>query len=145
MLNWFNRLQAAFTSNDNFSVSTKKSFLNQLSNYNLVKKDPELCSLLTVNCALLCYKTASSGKSTPTFQDNLTFPSSRVTFTSWSLVLGPIVCPETSVRKCHYSLRSSEERSSGPLRGGNFKSRSLWIMYLPIACQIPGQQVYTCT
>jgi hypothetical protein len=127
MLTGFNRPQRAFTSNVNFSVSTqKKSFLNQLSNYNLVTKDPGLCSLLTENCAVLYYNTASSGTSTPTFPDNLSFQFSRVTFNSSFLILGPIGCSETSVRKYHYSpCNNPEERSSGLLRGGNLRSQIL--------------------
>ena len=49
----------------------------------------------------------------------------------------PIVCPETSPRNYHYSLRKNpEERSSLLLRGGSRKSRitklvvhPFWIMY----------------
>jgi len=38
--------------------------------------------------------------------------------------MGPIGCPETSVRNCHYSLRNStKERSSYLLRGRRLKSR----------------------
>ena len=38
--------------------------------------------------------------------------------------MGPIGCPETSVRNCHYSLRNSaEECSSHLLRSGSLKSR----------------------
>jgi len=38
--------------------------------------------------------------------------------------MGPIGCPETSLRNFHYSLRNSpEERSSDLLRGGSLKSR----------------------
>jgi hypothetical protein len=38
--------------------------------------------------------------------------------------MGPIGCPETSVRNYHYSLRfDTEERSSQLLRGGSLKSR----------------------
>jgi hypothetical protein len=40
------------------------------------------------------------------------------------LKLGPIGCPETSVRNYHYSLfNSTEERSWHSLRGGSLKSR----------------------
>ena len=43
----------------------------------------------------------------------------------WPHEMGPIRCPETSVRNYHYSLRNnSEERSSRILRGGSLKS--LW-------------------
>jgi len=40
---------------------------------------------------------------------------------------GPIVCTETSVWNCHYSLRNNpEERSSHLLRGGSLKSRIVY-------------------
>ena len=58
------------------------------------------------NCALLGYYAASSGNSLPTFRDNLSIPSSRVE-------LGPVSCPETSVRNYHSLLLNiPEERSS---------------------------------
>ena len=70
------------------------------------------------NCAVLGYYATSSGLSLPTFPDNLSVPSSRVK------KMGPIDCPETSVRSCHYSLHNNlEERSSHLLRGGSLKSR----------------------
>jgi len=38
--------------------------------------------------------------------------------------MGPISCPEISVRNYHYSLRNDpEERSSQLFRGGSLKSR----------------------
>jgi len=40
--------------------------------------------------------------------------------------MGPIGCPETSVRNYHYSQRNNpEERSSNLLRGGNLQSRKI--------------------
>jgi len=43
---------------------------------------------------------------------------------SWPLKMGPIICPETSVKNKHYPLRNSpEERSSHLLHGGSFKPR----------------------
>ena len=46
------------------------------------------------------------------------------TVDSWPLKMGPIGCPETSVRKCHHTMRHSpEERSSHVVRGGSLKSR----------------------
>jgi len=40
--------------------------------------------------------------------------------------MGPISCPETSVRNYHYSLRNSpEDRSYHLLRGGSLKSRMI--------------------
>jgi len=57
--------------------------------------------------ALLGYYAASSGNFLPTFRDNLSVPSSI------PLKMGPISCPETSVRNYHYLLRNNpEERSS---------------------------------
>jgi len=45
---------------------------------------------------------------------------------SWTLKMGPIGCPETSVRNYQYSLRNNlEERSSHLLRGGSLKLRML--------------------
>ena len=73
------------------------------------------------NCPLLGYYAASSGNSLPTCWDNLSAPFSRVS--AW-LLMGPICCPETSVRNYHYTLRNSpEERGSHLLRGGSLKSR----------------------
>jgi hypothetical protein len=57
---------------------------------------------------------AWSGNSVPTFRDNLTVPSSRAkrSKTSWTLNIGPICCPETSVQNYHCTLRTiAEERS----------------------------------
>jgi hypothetical protein len=93
------------------------------------------------NCALLGYYAASSGNSLTNFRDNLSVPSSRVKnprrtvtfpmgctfcdfrFNSLLLKMGPIGCPETSVRNHHYSLRNNpKERSSHLLRDGSLKS-----------------------
>jgi len=61
------------------------------------------------NCALLCCYAASSDNSLSTFRENLSAPS------SWPFNMGPIGCPETSVRKHHYLLCNiSEERSPHP-------------------------------
>ena len=78
-----------------------------------------------------CYA-ASSGNFLPTFRNNLSVTSSRVknsrsAFNSWLLKMGQAVCPETSVRNHHYSLRNRpEERSSVP----HFTLFSLRILYL---------------
>jgi hypothetical protein len=41
---------------------------------------------------------------------------------SWPSKIGPIGCPEMSVKNCYYSLRNNpEERSSNLLRGGSLK------------------------
>jgi hypothetical protein len=71
------------------------------------------------NCVLLGYYAASSGNFLPTFRDKLLVPSSVST-----LRMGPIGCPENSVRNYHYSLRNNpEKRSSQLLRGGSLNSR----------------------
>ena len=61
----------------------------------------------------------------PTFQDNLSVPSSRVKDSSWTVLplkMGPIGCPETSVRKSHSTLsKIPKERSSNLHRGGSLK------------------------
>ena len=51
----------------------------------------------------------SSGYFLRTLRDNPSVPSSGV-LDSWSLKMGPISCPETSVRDCHYSLRNNPEK-----------------------------------
>ena len=72
------------------------------------------------NCAVLGYCAASDGDCVPTFGDNLTVPS------SWLLKMGPIGCPQMSVRRYHYSLRNDpEEHSCNLPRGGNLKSSKL--------------------
>ena len=55
-----------------------------------------------VNCALLSYYAASSGNFLPTFRDNF----------SASLKMGPIGCPESSVRNYHYWLCNDLEKLS---------------------------------
>ena len=65
------------------------------------------------SCAFLGYYAAFSGNSLPKFRDNPSFPSSRVKNLAWPLMMGPIGCPEVSVRNCRYTLRNiAEERSS---------------------------------
>jgi hypothetical protein len=56
---------------------------------------------------LLGYYAALCGSSVPTFRDNLSVPSSSV------MKMGPTVCPETSVKKYHSTLRNipGERRS----------------------------------
>jgi len=56
----------------------------------------------------------------------LSFPS-----LSWPLKIGPIGCPETSVRHYHYWLRNSpEERSSLLLRGGAGNHAFSYVIYI---------------
>jgi len=81
------------------------------------------------NCALLGYNASNSGNFLQTLRDNLSVPSwglknqKKFLLDSWNLKMGPIGCPETSVRNHHYSLRNkSDERSSLLLRGGNLKT-----------------------
>jgi hypothetical protein len=57
--------------------------------------------------ALLQYYAAYSGNSLPTFRDNLSVPSSR-SMISWTLKMGPIGCPQTSVRNYHYTPRNKD-------------------------------------
>jgi hypothetical protein len=66
---------------------------------------------------LRCYA-ASRGNLLPTFRENLSVPSKK---DSWAL--GPIDCPETSVRNYHYLLHNSpEKRRSHLCRAGKLKS-----------------------
>ena len=77
---------------------------------------------LAENCALLDFYTASIGNFLPTFRDNLPVPSPGVK-NPLPLKMGPIGCPETSVRNYQYSLRSHL------LRCGSLKSRIFsWII-----------------
>jgi len=52
------------------------------------------------NCDLASYYSARMGNFLATFRDNLSVPSSRVK-NSW---MGPISCPETSVRNYQFLL-----------------------------------------
>jgi len=69
------------------------------------------------NCALLGYYAASSGNFLPTFWDNVLVPSlgakTPKESNSWTLKMGLIGCPETSVRNYNNPLRNNpEERTS---------------------------------
>ena len=57
------------------------------------------------NSAFLSYCAACSGNTLPTIRDR-------------PLKMGPIGCPETSVRNCHYTLRNSPEERSYLLQKG---------------------------
>ena len=73
---------------------------------------------LVENCALLRYCVARSANSLPTFRDNQLVPQ-------WPLKMGPIGCPETSVRYYPYTLRNNpEDYGSHLLSGGSLKSRN---------------------
>jgi len=68
----------------------------------------EICALL--GCYAMC-----SGKSSPTFRQNY---SSHIQ----GVKVGPIGCPETSVRIHYYMCNNPEERKSHQHRGGSLKS-----------------------
>jgi hypothetical protein len=78
-------------------------------------------------CALLGYA-ASNGNPLPTFWDNVLVPSSRVK------KMGPIRCPETSVKDYHSTLHNNpEECTSHQHRSRSLKSRNtscVWILCL---------------
>ena len=72
------------------------------------------------NCSSLGYHSASSGNFLPMFWDILD---------SWPLKTGPILCPETSIRNCHYSLRNNpEERSSQVFHITPLPSSFSWVI-----------------
>jgi len=81
---------------------------------------------LAQNWSTLGYYGAISGNFLTTFRDNLSVPSSRFKtpflLDSWTLRMGPSVCPKTSLRNYHYSPHNDpEESSSQLLRGGSLK------------------------
>ena len=87
------------------------------------------------SCAFLGYYAAYSGNSLPTIRDNLSVPSSRVKNRSqnpWPLNMGPISCPETSVRNCHYTrtLRNITEQRICYLHTAGV----LWLFLLLSTC-----------
>jgi hypothetical protein len=62
---------------------------------------------LSENCVVLCYCAASNGNFLPTFRDKM----------------GPMGCPETSIRNYRHSLRNDPEEHGCHLRrGGSLKS-----------------------
>jgi hypothetical protein len=67
------------------------------------------------NYLLLGHYGASNCNSLRTFRDNLPATSSKK--------MGPIGCPETSVRNYNYSLRSSPEERSCPLSAFALKTK----------------------
>jgi hypothetical protein len=94
----FCRCQMFSPSVSNLWLTISLNYLFWCSNNSEVKE----------KCDHLCHYAASSGNSIPTFRDRY--------------------CPETAVRNCHYSLRSSpEERSSRLLHGGSLKPHELRI------------------
>jgi len=84
------------------------------------------------NCAFLGCHAAFSGSSLPTFRD-MSVPFSGVPCRRFGttcsifeghLKIGPAVCPETSVRNYHHSLRNNpEECGSHLLLSGSLESR----------------------
>ena len=90
-------------------------------------------------CALLGIYAAHSGNSLPTFQDNPLVPSqgSRIFLDSGPLKKGPTVCPETSVKKCHYMLCNfPEEHRSHLLCGTSLKLRKIEVCTIRIEALI---------
>jgi hypothetical protein len=87
----------------------------------LLKSNHHMCSrnmLVVENCALLRSYAACSDNFLPTCRE-------KSFLDSLPLKMGPIGCPETSVRTYQYMLCISlEERSSHLLRGGILKSRT---------------------
>ena len=82
-----------------------------------------LCPKYVDYCILLCHYAASSANFLPTFQDNLSVPSSGFKKPEpRNPRMEQIGCPEMSVRNYYYLLRNNpEERSSQLLRGGSLK------------------------
>jgi len=79
-----------------------------------IRSESSLMNVSLQNCVILGYYTTNSGKSLPTFRDELSLPF------QWSR-------SETSAMNRHYSLRNSpEERSSYLLRGGNLQCRRMF-------------------
>jgi hypothetical protein len=89
----------------------------------------EVPSQIRDNCALLGFYAASDCSFVQMFRDNLSILSSSVKQTkcpfTWivgPLKVGPIVCPETSVRNCHFVLRKIPKEGKFHLHsGGSFK------------------------
>ena len=79
-------------------------------------------------CALLGYYAASGDNSLPTFRDNISV---------WPLNLGPIGCPETSVRNCQHRLRNiQKEFRVHQLRSWSLRTRkngAIWLAKFYIA------------
>ena len=81
-------------------------------------------------CALLEYYAASSDNPLPTFRGT-TYRShlQGSSFSSWTsrpLKIGPIRCPETSVKDYHLTLRNiADERRSHQRRGGLIISQNV--------------------
>ena len=89
------------------------SYLLSLYIYVHITITPRIVAIFPVEILVLTYDTVSVLKRRTTFYF----------WGSWSLKMGPIDCPETSVMNYYYTLRnSSEEHRSHILRGGSLKS-----------------------
>jgi hypothetical protein len=98
-----------------------------------ISKDDVCFKASYKNCALLGYCAVSSDNFLPTFWYDILAPSSP-------LKMGPIGCPETSIRNYNYSLcNSPEERSSHLTRRGNLES----YMTLLFTFKIPFTNKFT--
>jgi hypothetical protein len=76
------------------------------------------CPAVQENRTLQGNYAACSGNSLPpfllqTYRSHI--QGSRIQEHSWPLKMGPIGCPETSVRNCHYTLRNMPEECSSPI------------------------------
>jgi len=78
------------------------------------------------NGAPLAHYAAISGTYFLTFRDNLPIFKDEK---DWPLKMGPIGCPDTSVKKYHYwLLNDPEERSSHLFHRGSLKSHTVLFM-----------------
>jgi hypothetical protein len=75
-------------------------------------------------CTLLGYYAASCGNCLPMFRDNVSVPSYFLSSDSWPLKMGPICCPEKSLKNYHTTpCNIPEECRSHQHNGGSLKSR----------------------
>jgi len=89
------------------------------------------------NCALLGYYAFSSGNFLPMYRGNLSVPSSGSKYERKEM--GPLGCPETSVRNYHYSpFHNPQKRSSysGPI----FRDER-WRQYVLTKTSVPTYQI----
>ena len=80
------------------------------------------------NCCFLAYYAASSGNFLPTFGDNIGsifgVRTLKMWPMGWTLKMGPIGCPETSVGNYHCSLLNNSDEFSSTSRR---KPENTWI------------------
>jgi hypothetical protein len=114
-----------------FKAFSTKNFLARLAilAVNICRKvrGPETTHAVVL-CALLGCNAASSGNPLPTFRETSHLEGSRSPLLFWTrpLKMGPICCPETSVKDYHSTLRYTPEgRRSHQHRGGSLKSRAV--------------------